>query len=96
MDFDEVQDAKGKGKKGKNDRQKGKARMPKSQERKEREIRKEKKVLARAKVKAKTRKPNLWQHATLVESQDILLETGEAIFDRLQVIQPMHLQEEHQ
>ena len=72
-------------------------RMPKAKERKEKEIRKERKVVARAKVKAKTRKAKARQRVTLVESQDVLPETvRESIFDRLQVIQPIHLQEEHQ
>ena len=47
-------------------------------------------------TKSKTRKEKGWQMVTVVESQDILLETvGEAVFDRLQVIQSVHLQEEH-
>ena len=69
--------------------------MPKAKERKEKSNRKENKVITRAKAKAKARKEKVWLHVALVGSQDILLETvGETIFDRLQVIQPIHLQEE--
>ena len=93
MDVDRIQDAKGKGKKGKNDSKKGKGKDAKG---KEKENRKEKKVITRAKAKAKTKKEKVWQHVTLVGSQDILLETGETTFDRLQVMQPIHLQEELQ
>ena len=54
-------------------------------------------MITRAKARAKTKKDRVWQLVTLVGSPDILLETvGETIFDRLQVIQPMHLQEELQ
>ena len=68
-----------------------KVRIPKAKERKENSNRKETTVIARAKVRAKTRKEKVWQHVTLVRSPDILLETvGETIYDRLQVIQPVH------
>ena len=68
-------------------------RTPTAKERKGKKNRKEKKVITVA--KAKTKKGKVWQHVTLVGGQDILLETvGETIFDRLQVIQPIHLQEE--
>ena len=51
---------------------KAKVWMPRAKERKEKEIRQEKKA---------------WQHATLVGSQDILLGTvGGTIFDRRQAI----------
>ena len=72
-----------------------KVRMPKARKRKEEESnRKERKVIARAKVSTKTRKEKVW---TLVGSPDILLDAvGETMFDRLQVIQPTHLQEELQ
>ena len=57
--------------------------MPRAKERKEKEIRKERKVITMAKVKAMTSKAKVWQHVTLVESQDILLKTvGGTIFDR--------------
>ena len=70
-----------------------KVRIPKAKERKENENRKEKKAIRRAKAKAKTRKEKVWQLLTRAGSQDILLETvGETVFDRLQVIQPIHLQ----
>ena len=49
--------------------------------------------------KAKERKDKerkVWQHVTLVGGQDILLKTGETIFDRWQVLQPIRLQEELQ
>ena len=62
---------------------KEKLKMPRAKERKEKEIRKEKKVIIRVKAKAKTRKAKVWQRVTLVESQDILLQTvRETIFDR--------------
>ena len=68
-----------------------KARMPKVKGRKEKSNRNERKVITRAKVSAKTRKEQVWQ---LVGSQGIFLESvGETNFDRLQVIQPIHLQE---
>ena len=54
MEVGRVQDAKGKAKKGK--------------ERKDKEIRKGRKLITRAKVKAKTKKTKVWQHATLVEN----------------------------
>ena len=50
-----------------------KVKMLRAKERKEKEFRKEKKVITRAKVKAKTKKAKVWQHVALVESQDILL-----------------------
>ena len=54
-------------------------------------------MVARAKVRVKTKKETVWQHVTLVGIPDILLETvGETILDRLQVISSFHLQEEHQ
>ena len=40
-------------------------------ERKEKEIRMEKKVIIRVKAKAKTRKAKVWHGVTLVERQDI-------------------------
>ena len=59
---------------------KAKVKMLRAKRRKEKEIRKEWKVITRAKVKAK---PRVWQPVTLVESQDILLKTvGGTIFDR--------------
>ena len=81
----------GKGKKGENDYQKGKGQDTKGKGKKGNSNRKETTVIARAKVRAKTRKEKVWQHVTLVRSPDILLETvGETIYDRLQVIQPVH------
>ena len=60
-----------------------KVKMPRAKERKGKEIRKEKKVITRVRAKAKIKKAKACQHATLVESQDILLKTvGEARFDR--------------
>ena len=57
--------------------------MPRAKDIEEKEIRKERKVIRRAKVKAKTKKAKVWQHVTLVESQEILLKTvGGTIFDR--------------
>ena len=62
---------------------KAKAKMLRAKERKEKEIIKEKKVITRVKVKAKTRSEKVQQHVTLAGSQDILLRTvGETIFDR--------------
>ena len=62
---------------------KANVKMLRAKERKAKEIRKERKVIARAKVKAKARKARVWQHVRLVESQDILLKTvGGTIFDR--------------
>ena len=81
--MDRVQDARGKGKKGKNDHQKGKRKDAKGKGEKGKEIRKEQNVITRAKVEAKTRKAKVWQRIALVESQDILLKTfGGTIFDR--------------
>ena len=60
-----------------------KVKMPRAKDIEEKEIRKERKVIRRAKVKAKTKKAKVWQHVTLVESQEILLKTvGGTIFDR--------------
>ena len=74
MDVSRVQNAKGKGKK---------VKMPRAKERRQKEIRKERKVITRAKVKAQTKKAKVWQHVTLVESQDILLKiVGGTVFDR--------------
>ena len=74
VDVDRVQDVKGKGKKGNHW---AKLTMPKEKERKEKEnSRKERKVITRAKVRAKTRKEKVWQLATLVDSPDVLLETA--------------------
>ena len=64
---------------------KAKAKMPRAKERQGKEIRKERRVITRAKVKAKTKKAKakVWQHVTPVESQDIFLKTvGGTIFDR--------------
>ena len=62
---------------------KAKVKMERARERKEKEIRKEKKVITRAKVKEKTGKVKVWQHVALVESHDILLKTaGGTMFDR--------------
>ena len=55
MDSDRVQDAKGKGKKGKYDHQKGKGKDAKGTGKKGREIRKEKKVIRRAIRRAKVK-----------------------------------------
>ena len=97
MDIDRVRDAKGKGKKGKIDRQKGKGKDASGRGKKGKESRKEKKMIARAKERAKTTKEKVWQLVTLVGSQDILLETvRETIFDVLQPMQPIHPQEELQ
>ena len=69
--------------KGKNDHQKGKGKDAKGKGKKGKEIIKEKKVITRVKVKAKTRSEKVQQHVTLAGSQDILLRTvGETIFDR--------------
>ena len=55
-----------------------KVKMLWEKERKEKEIRKDKKAI----TKAKTKKARVWQHVTLVESQDILLKTvGGTMFD---------------
>ena len=43
--------------------------MPKAKGRKETEVRKDKKVIRRAKAKVKTKQVKVWQHATLVEGQ---------------------------
>ena len=48
-----------------------KVKIPRAKERKE------KKMTARAKVKAKTKKAKVWQRVTLVESQDIWLKLEE-------------------
>ena len=62
---------------------KAKVKILRAKERKEKEIRKEGTVITRAKVKAKTRKAKVWQHVTLVESQDSWLKTvGGTLFDR--------------
>ena len=75
---------------------KAKVRIPRARQRKEKNKQK-RKVITRAKVRAKTKKEKVWQRDTLVGSPDILLETvGETIFDRSQVIPPIHLQEELQ
>ena len=52
---------------------KAKVKMLRAKERKESEIRKEKKAITRAKVKAKTKKAKVWQHVTLVENRDNML-----------------------
>ena len=52
---------------------KAKVKMLRAKERKESEIRKEKKMITRAKVKAKTKKAKVWQHVTLVENRDNML-----------------------
>ena len=55
-----------------------KVKMLRAKEGKEKDTRKERKVITRAKVKAK-----VWQRVTLVGSQDILLKVvGGIIFDR--------------
>ena len=55
---------------------KAKVEVLRAKKRKEKEIRKERNVITRAKVK-------VWQHGALVEGQDILLKTvGGTISDR--------------
>ena len=71
MDVDRVQDAKGKGEKGKNACQKGKGKDAKGKGNKEEDHRKERKVITRAKARARTRKEKVWQIVTLVGSPDI-------------------------
>ena len=62
---------------------KAKVKMLRAKERKEKEIREERKVITGSKVNAKTRKARVWQRVTLVEGQDILLKTvGGTIFER--------------
>ena len=56
VEIDQVQDAKGKVKKGKNDHQMGKGKDAKGKGKKGKEIRKEQKVITRAKIKEKTKK----------------------------------------
>ena len=53
---------------------KAKVKMLRAKERKKKEIRKERKVITGAKVKAKTTKGKVWQLVTLVGTRDILLE----------------------
>ena len=61
MDVDRVQDAEGKGKKVRMSIRRAKVKMPKEKERKEKENnRNAKKVITRAKVRAKTRQGRVW------------------------------------
>ena len=72
-----------KGQKGKNDHQKGKDKGSRGKGKKGEGDQKGQECGHRVKVKAKTKKAKVWQHVTLVESQDILLKTvGGTIFDR--------------
>ena len=78
MEVDRAQDAKGKGKKGKNDHQKGKSKDAKGKGKKGKGDQKGQESAQKGRGMAKTKKAkvSVWQHATLVESQDILLKTS--------------------
>ena len=83
MDIDRVQDAKGKGKKGKNDHQKGKGKDAKGKEGDQK---------GKGKGKDQTGKG-----VATCYTCDILLGTvARTIFDRLRVTQAIHLQQERQ
>ena len=82
MDIDRAQNAKGKGKKGKNDHQKGKGKDAKSKGKKGKGDQK-----GKGKGKDQTRQRHLWETRTSCSET-----VGGTIFDRLQVIQPIHLQ----
>ena len=86
MDVDRVQDAKGKGKKCKNDHQKGKGKDAKGKGKKGKGDQTRKECDHKGKGKGKDqkgRKATAWQRATLVESHGILPKSvGGTIFDR--------------
>ena len=62
--IDRVQDAKGRVRVARMTIKRAKVKMPRAKERKGKEIRKDRQAIARAKVKAKTRKAKVWQHVT--------------------------------